>query len=132
MKKQRFNKVINDLALNKAFFMSFVRHPCLLTAEGILNLLQELNEAKSSPEYKRMLEVSARKTSELVDLKRTRDMARLDFKRGKAQYERNERTKLSELYHSGYLAEEQERSEAAFGDRKLESLANFLGPRMGE
>ena len=27
LKKQRFNKIVSDLAANKAFFMSFVRHP---------------------------------------------------------------------------------------------------------
>ena len=132
LKKQRFNKIINDLAMNKAFFMSFVRYPCLLTAEGILNLLQELNEVKTSPEYERMREVSAKKSVEVVDLKRKRDMARLDLKRGKAQYERNEWTNLSWLYHTGSLAEEQKQAEAAYGDRKLQSLTNFLGPRMGE
>ena len=48
LKKQRFNKVINDIAANKAFFMSFVRHPCMRTAEGLHVLLTELRKFKGS------------------------------------------------------------------------------------
>ena len=67
-----------------------------------------------------------------MDLKRKRDTARFEFKRGKAEYERNERTKLSKLYCTGFLEKEQEKAETAYGDRKLESLSNYLRPRLGE
>ena len=39
MKKQRFNKIVSDLAANKAFFMSFVRHPSVVSIDGIRSLL---------------------------------------------------------------------------------------------
>ena len=47
LKKQRFNKVINDIAANKAFFMSFIRHPCMRTVDGFELLLTELLDMKT-------------------------------------------------------------------------------------
>ena len=59
-------------------------------------------------------------------------MARLDLKRGKAQYDRYEKTQLAGLYRTGNLAKAVAYAEAAYGDRKKDSVANFLGPRMSE
>ena len=132
LKKQRFNKMISDLAMNKAFFMSFVCHPWLLTAEGVLNLLRELNEAKSTPEYKKMLAVSAKKPAELAALKGKRDMARLRLRQGKFQHARHENTKLAELFYKGVLADQFQRADEAYGDRKLRSLRDLIGPNKGE
>ena len=58
LKKQRFNKIISDLAANKGFFMCLLRHPCVVTVEGITHLLEELAEVKNSKEYCDMLHVS--------------------------------------------------------------------------
>ena len=46
LKKQRFNKVVNDFAANNAFFFLFVRHPRLMTPEGILHLVEELKNQR--------------------------------------------------------------------------------------
>ena len=132
LKKQRFNKVISDLAKNKAWFMSFVCHPCLSTADSVLKLLRRLIAAQQGPEYERMRAVSAKKTSELVGLKRKRDAARLRLRKGRGQHDRGEQTKLAKLYRSGVLGKEQEQAELAFGDRKLPSLGDLVGPPMGE
>ena len=59
LKKTRFNKVVSDLAAKKAFFMSFVRHPFLMSANGIMNLLVELREVMQTADYAEMLRVSA-------------------------------------------------------------------------
>ena len=131
MKKQRFNEIINDLAMNKAFFMSFARHPSLLTAEGILRLLQELTDAKNSKEYRRMLEPS-KKSLEVSELKRKRDQARVNVKRGEREWANWKRTKLAAMCESGELDNEQERAEKPYGDRTVQGLAHYLGPRMGE
>ena len=61
MKKQRFNKIVSDLAANKAFFMSFVRHPSVVSIDGIRSLLFDLKEVKESPEYAEMVSVSKKK-----------------------------------------------------------------------
>ena len=46
LKKQRFNKIVNDLAARKAFFFGFVRHPRLMTPKGILHLMEELKNQR--------------------------------------------------------------------------------------
>ena len=74
---------MNDLAANKAFFMSFVRHPSNLTFEGITSLLNDLAEVKQSQEYKEMLRASKKKTGEIAELKQKRDKARWLLKRGR-------------------------------------------------
>ena len=61
LKKQRFNKVTSDLACNKAFFFSFVRHPAARTAQGILTTLETLTAIKQSTEYKKIVESSKKK-----------------------------------------------------------------------
>ena len=57
LKKQRFNKIVNDLAANKAFFFGFVRHPRLMTPDGILQLVEELTrssqKSKTAPSTRR-------------------------------------------------------------------------------
>ena len=53
LKKQLFNQIFNDLAANKAFFFGFVRHPRLMTPEGILNLVEELNKSTTAPSTRR-------------------------------------------------------------------------------
>ena len=86
MKKQRFNKIVSDLAANKAFFMSFVRHPSVISVDGIRNLMNELKEVKQSREYNEMVRVSMKKTEEVVELKRKRQQARLMLERGRHDY----------------------------------------------
>ena len=74
---------MNDLAANKAFFMSFARHPSNLALQDITSLLNELREVMQSPEYKEMLRVSEKQLHEFKELKRKRDNALLVLKRGR-------------------------------------------------
>jgi len=46
LRKQRFNKMINDIAPNKDFFFSFVQHPSMHTPEGIRALATEIYKYK--------------------------------------------------------------------------------------
>ena len=132
MKKQRFNKIINDIACKKGFFMCLLRHPCVVTVEGIKDLLQELVELKESKEYRVMLDVSQEKTEEVATLKRKRHETRLALKRGRHDYEENLRTDKARLFATGDLQQEVEDAETAYGARKQVGVAMFLGPRMGE
>ena len=52
-KKQQFNEIINKFAANKAFFFLFVRHPRLMTPEGILHLVEELTKSTTAPSTRR-------------------------------------------------------------------------------
>ncbi len=127
LKKQRFNKVVNDLAANKGFFMSFVRHPSNLTWGGISFFLMALKDVKTSSEYARMVEVSTKRSKEVADLKRTRDRARLAVKRGRWEHEQDANTPFADLYGSGVLQKKQEEAEAAYGSRKMGGVAMCLG-----
>ena len=69
---------------------------------------------------------------EVCELKRKRDQARVNVKRGKREWERRKRAELAEMYESGDLENERERAEQAYGDRSVQGLTNYLGPRMGE
>ena len=83
LKKQCFDKVVNDLAANNAFFMRFVCHPSNLALQDITSLLNELREVMQSPEYKEMLRVSEKQLHEFKQLQRERDNALLLLKRGR-------------------------------------------------
>ena len=61
MKKQRFDEMISNFAVTKAFFMALVRHPRLMTADGIMSLMEEVREVKASKEYQERLRVAAKK-----------------------------------------------------------------------
>ena len=86
MKKQRFDKIKSDLAANKTIFMSFVRHPFVISVDGIRAFLHELDELKQSKEYEKMFRVSMQKTEEVVELQRKHQQARLMLKRGMQDY----------------------------------------------
>ena len=64
MKKSRFNKVINGIARSKAFFMSFVRHPCMQTPEGFGLLLTGLEDYKKTDAYQEMEQQSQKRAEE--------------------------------------------------------------------
>ena len=56
LKKQCFNKIVSDLAASKAFFMSFVRHPSVISIDSIrisdLRLwASDMREMQQSEEY---------------------------------------------------------------------------------
>ena len=72
MKKQRFNKVINDIARNKTVVMSFVRHPCMQTPQGFGLLLTELEDYKKTSAYQEMVKQSEQRTEERTQLTRKR------------------------------------------------------------
>ena len=126
LKKQRFNKVVSDLAANKSFFRCFVRHPSCITFDGILRLLEDLQNLKASPAYAKMVEVSEKKSEEVARLKRDRDKARLAVKRGKREYEQKAQTSLAKLYASGDLLLKQELAETAYGYRKSSGVGASL------
>ena len=133
LKKQRFNKVINDIARNKGFFMTFVRHPAMLTAEGIMRIMVDLADLKKSSEYEKMTATSTKKTEAVLELKRKRETARLAVKRGKYDWDHwNQGTKFYRSYENGKLQEELEAAEAACGARNSPGVAHYLGPRMGD
>ena len=61
LKKQRFGKVLNDLAMKKAFFFALVRHPSYRSPDGLRNLLQQLHYVMGTKEYKDMVSDSKKK-----------------------------------------------------------------------
>ena len=83
LKKQRFNKVISDIAANKAFFFSFVKRPNWKSLRGIRELLDSLNQVKETDEYKHMAEISQKTTDVVTKMKKSRDKARLASKPGR-------------------------------------------------
>ena len=100
--------------------------------DGIVNLLAELAEVKTSKEYAEMVLVSQQKTDEVKELKRKRDHARLALKRGKMEHQCNPASRLAQLYSSGALLAEQEKTQVAYGRCAQAGVAHFMGPRMGE
>ena len=44
LKKQRFNKVLNDFGVSKDFVLAFVQHPSIWTREGIRNVVRVLRD----------------------------------------------------------------------------------------
>ena len=132
MKKQRFNKVVNDLACKKVFFMSFVRHPSFMSVEGIRDLLQHLTEVMRSPEYQDMLRDSAKKTQEEKQLKRKCHQSRLAVKRGKYDHEPHVKNELTNRYADGSLQQELLQAEHTYGRNMQTGIAVLLGPCMEE
>ena len=64
LKKQRFNKIVSDLANKKGFFMTFVRHPQSMSVTGIMDLLKDLQTVMHNWEYKDIVKDSAKKNEE--------------------------------------------------------------------
>ena len=128
MKKQRFNKVLSDLACKKAFFMSFVRHPFYASLDGIRNLLQSLTEVMKSREYQKVVADSAKKTEEESEQKRQCDRARLAFQRGKREHENDDETELAKKYANGELGENLLQAETAYTRKKHIGIARLLKP----
>ena len=128
MKKQRFNKVLSDLACKKAFFMSFVRHPSYASLDGVRNLLRSLKEAMKSPEYQKMVADSAKKTEEESEHKRLCHGARLAFQRGKREHENDDETELAKKYANGELREKLLQAETAYTRKKHIGIARLLKP----
>ena len=76
MKKQLFEEMIRNFAVTKAFFMALVRHPKLMSADGLEALVEEWREVKASNEYQDTVRVAAKKRNKDKELKRKRDEAR--------------------------------------------------------
>ena len=129
LKKQRFNKVINDYAANKAFFMSFVRHPCMQTVDGFRLLLSALHEHKQTDAYQNLVEQSKKRSEEAMELKRKRDDVRFQLRRGKRHDEAQQDTELAKKYRTGELADICEAAEADYTTRKLQGVARAIGSR---
>ena len=130
MKKQRFNKVINDIARIKPFFMSFVRHPCMQTPEGFGLLLTELEEYKKTLAYEEMVKQSEKRTEERTKLKRKRTDGCFRLKLGQRGTNHNRDTELAKSFRTGDLARECAAAEAEYSTRKLEGAARSLGNRL--
>ena len=126
LKKQRFNKIISDISANKAFFFTFLRVPSLRTPDGILELVQELADVRSSDEYMEIVRVCSQKNQEVTELKRKRDSSRLTAKRGKKEFDYNPRSKLGATWASGELERQRAEAEAAYGDRRTAGVAVLL------
>ena len=125
MKKQRFNKVLSDLACKKAFFMSFVRHPSYASAEGITDLLNSLTKTQ---DYKDMVRDSAKKTEADSKLKRQCHQVRLAVKRGRHDHENGVQSELAQKYASGQLQRELMQAEGAYTRKKHTGLVTLLKP----
>ena len=104
LNKQRFNNVANDMAANKAFFMSFVRHPRTQTPEGFHLLSAELQDMKNTASCQLLVRQSEKRTEEATQLKRKRDHARFQLRQGKRHAMADRDTELAEQYNSGVLA----------------------------
>ena len=130
LKKQRFNKVINDIAANKAFFMSFVRHPRMHTLEGFDLLLTYLQEMKQTVACQEMVKQSEKRTEEATRLKRKRDDARFRLRLGQRHIEQGRDTELAKRFKTGDLASECAAAEAEAGLRKQEGVARSIGNRL--
>ena len=131
LKKQRFNKVLNDLACKKAFFMSFVRHPSYATVDGIRDLLNSLTEVMRTQDYQDMVRDSAKKTAEESKLKRQCHQARLAVKRGRHDHENHLESELAHKYANGELEQTLLRAEAAYTRQKQTGIAMLLKPPEG-
>jgi len=126
LKTQRFNKVLSDLAAKKAFFMSFLRHPCLMSADGIRKLLLDLRDVMRTQDYKKMLLVSAKKTEEVALLKSKRELARKALHRGREDSQQQADTELAQRFITGELLEEFAAADAAYGSREQKGVAFLL------
>jgi len=130
LKKSRFNKVINDYAANKAFFMSFVRHPCMRTVDGFRLLLTELREMKTTEAYQNLVKKSKKRTEEATRLKLERDDARFRLRQGKRDVDGHRDTPLAKKYKSGELAKTCAAAAAEYRPRKTLGAANSIGNRV--
>ena len=130
LKKPRFNKVISDIAKSKFFFMSFVRHPSMKTLEGLHLLLTEIEEFKKTKEYQQMVEQSAKRTEEATELKRKRNNARFNLKRGERESKQGVETALAKHYETGKLTKNCADAEQAYVTRKLDGVAQYIGDRL--
>ena len=128
IKNSRFNKVISDLACKKTFFMSLVRHPSYLSAEGIRDLLKSLTELMQTRKYKDMVRDSAKKTEAESKLKRRCHQVRLAVKRGRHDHENHVQSELAHKYASGELQHELMQAEAAYTRKKHTGLVTLLKP----
>ena len=128
LKKQRFNKVISDISANKAFFFTFLRVPSLRTPYGIMELVEELTQVRSSSEYMEIKNMCSQKSKEVTELKRKRDSSRLAAKRGQKEFERNPKSKLGAQWASGELQRQRAEAEEAYGDRRTAGVAVLLQP----
>ena len=127
IKKQRFNKIISDIACKKAFFMSFVRFPASLeTDKSIKNLLLNIQSHMCGEQYKKMVEVSKKKTPELAKLKYDRDQARKHLRTGRSDVLNGVDSELARAFQAGTLRAEVTQLEQQFGYRKQMGLTHLL------
>ena len=97
-----------------------------MSADGIRNLLCDLRKAMLTTKYAEMLEVSAKMTQEVAELKWKRDNASKALRRGRRESQQHSDTKLARQYKAGVLQEELAAAEAAFGARKQKGIASLL------
>ena len=127
LKKQRFNKVINDMACKKSLFMSFVRFPARLHNEdSIKSLLLDIQNVMDGAEDKKSVEISKKKSKELAELKYNRDQARKNLRRGRSDADQCVNSPLAAEFKAGSLLDKLKQLEADFGYRKTKGIAGLL------
>ena len=119
LKKQRFNKIVNDIARNNVFFFSFVRCPGMQTREGIENVITQIEAFKESKEYREIADHSRETKEQRTRLKRKRADARLRLKRGQRDANENRNTAFAKAFRTGELARECAAAETRCGRRKV-------------
>ena len=82
--------------------MCAVQHPSVFTtAEGLQGILNELEEAHESAEYKRLLANAKRRTEEESLLKQKRETAVKNLMRGRADVKNGKDTQLAREFRDG-------------------------------
>ena len=74
-----------------------------------------------------MVEVSQKKTDEVIEMKKTRDKARMALKRGRADWQMGISSELAYRYDAGELEAECDEAERQYGHRKMLGVAACLG-----
>ena len=102
LKKSGFNTFCFQFIGNKALLMCAVQHPAVFTtAEGLQGILNELEEAHESAEYKRLLANAKRRTEEESLLKQKRETAVKNLMRGRADVKNGKDTQLAREFRDG-------------------------------
>ena len=122
--------MVSDLADSKPFFMSVIRHPRMKTPAGFTMLLAQLLQMKKSPTYLEMRRQSAPRTEERTELKRRRNEARLNLRRGKRHHDERKDIDLARTYARGELTEEWQALELQYNTRRLQGMAELIGYRV--
>ena len=93
-------------------------------------LLTTLNEIRGTYIYRHLVRRSRKRTEEATQLKRQRNYARFQLRRGKRHANAARDTELAENFKSDVLAQECAAAEAEYTTLKLQGVAQSIGDRM--